>query len=104
MHNNYRTDFFNEFPDEKGNVVVHHSIEQQVQKLFPGLFTYDEINDINKLRGIPKEFNNNVHLSTLRKAWNMFYTNVKSGNVKQTKENFEDFAKLLDILLSDFFV
>lgn len=104
MHNSYRDDFFNEFPDEKGKVVVHHSIEQQVLKKYPGLFSASEINILDNLRGIPKEFNNSVHLSTLRKAWNMFYKNIDSGNIKATRENFKEFAKLLDSLLSDFFV
>ena len=54
MHNSYRDDFFNEFPDEKGKVVVHHSIEQQVLKKYPGLFSASEINILDNLRGIPK--------------------------------------------------
>ncbi|MBP2656329.1 MAG: hypothetical protein H6Q73_3898 [Firmicutes bacterium] len=73
--NNYRTTFFTRHPELEGKVVVHHSVEQQVLKRpeTMGLFTKKEINAYNNLRGVPKELNSDLHLSTIRKEWNEFY-------------------------------
>ena len=107
VHNKcYRDEFFQEFPDEKGKVVVHHSIEQQILNMddFAGLFTQAELNSIDKLRGIPKAFNSTIHLSEIRKKWNLFYNNVEAGNIAPTKENVEEFAKLIDYLYGKYFI
>ena len=40
----YRKTFFDAYPDLQGKVVVHHAIEQQILKRYPGLFTEEEIN------------------------------------------------------------
>ncbi|MFB9691976.1 SpvB/TcaC N-terminal domain-containing protein [Amorphoplanes digitatis] len=69
----YRDTFFKIFPWLKGKIRVHHAVERQVEKLFPGRFTTSEINSAENLRGIPNEINNTVHLSQIRKIWNKFY-------------------------------
>lgn len=54
--------------------VIHHAIEQQVYKRFPGLFTLEEIHEGGNLRAILKgAFNSEVHLSKIRILWNDFY-------------------------------
>ncbi|SEA55972.1 RHS repeat-associated core domain-containing protein [Chitinophaga terrae (ex Kim and Jung 2007)] len=73
--NTYRSTFFAVHPETEGQVVVHHAIEQQVLKRYPGLFTESEINSLENLRGIPKSMNSDLHLSKIRKAWNEFYKN-----------------------------
>ncbi|MFE5171403.1 MULTISPECIES: putative T7SS-secreted protein [unclassified Streptomyces] len=70
----YKQTFFNEHPQLKGKVVVHHAIEQQVLKRYPGLFSPDEIHSLENLRGIPKgDINSRIHLSEIRVSWNEFY-------------------------------
>ena len=71
--NNYKKTFFDANPDAKGDVVVHHAVEQQVQKRYPGLVSDSEIHSLENLRGIPKSINSDVHLSKIRKEWNRFY-------------------------------
>ncbi|MBP2635992.1 MAG: hypothetical protein H6Q72_1899 [Firmicutes bacterium] len=73
--NDYRITFFTQHPELEGKVVVHHSVEQQVLKRPEtlGLFTKEEINAYNNLRGVPKELNSDLHLSIIRKEWNAFY-------------------------------
>jgi hypothetical protein len=73
--NNYRVTFFTKHPELEGKVVVHHGVEQQVLKMpnTTGLFTKEEINAYNNLRGIPKEINSEIHLSKIRIEWNDFY-------------------------------
>ena len=81
----YKATFFAVYPDLKSQVIVHHAIEQQVLKLFPGLFTETEIHDIANLRGIPKFDNPDVHLSLLRKEWNKFYSEL-NGRIPSKAE------------------
>ncbi|NTD97586.1 hypothetical protein G6M26_08795 [Agrobacterium tumefaciens] len=94
VHNGYRKNFFEENPSLKGEVVVHHAIEQQILKKYPGLFTKDELDKLNNLRGIPKDVNNTLHLSTIRKAWNRFYKQYPNA----TKQEIQDFADVVDDL------
>ena len=81
----YREVFFNENPKLKGQVWVHHGVEQQVlvKPQTKGLFTYDEIHSIENLRGIPNELNGDLHLSKIRKEWNRFYKEVPNPKKKQ---------------------
>ena len=69
----YRATFFAANPTLKGKVWVHHAIEQQVLKKYPGRFTEMEIHALDNLRGIPKTINSDIHLSKIRKEWNAFY-------------------------------
>ena len=66
---NYRDVFFKYNSKLKGKVVVHHSVEQQILTKVEtrGLFTYEEINSIENLRGIPKDVNADLHLSKNQK-------------------------------------
>ncbi|RVU23083.1 type IV secretion protein Rhs [Streptomyces antnestii] len=73
-NHNYKQTFFDEHPELKGKVVVHHAIEQQVLKRYPGLFSPNEIHSLENLRGIPKgDINSRIHLSEIRVSWNEFY-------------------------------
>lgn len=96
---NYRKTFFDQYPELKGNVVVHHAVEQQVLKKYPNLFTEAEIHDIENLRGIPKEINNEVHLSSIRKDWNEFY----KSHPNPTKKEVIDYMIELDKRYGDKF-
>ncbi|MGW7279206.1 RHS repeat-associated core domain-containing protein [Streptomyces sp. NPDC054844] len=70
----YKKTFFAAHPGLKGKVVVHHAIEQQVLKRYPGLFSADEMHSLENLRGIPKgDINSRIHLSQIRVEWNRFY-------------------------------
>jgi hypothetical protein len=84
--------FLNAYPDLAGKVIVHHSIEQQILKRFPGLFTRAEIDALANLRGIPKNLNSTLHLSQIRKYWNTFYKTFP----KPTKQQIIDYAKFID--------
>jgi RHS repeat-associated protein len=89
---NYRRTFFEQNPNLGGKVVVHHAVEQQVLVRYPGLYSAAEIHDISRLRGIPKEVNNDLHLSKIRKLWNGFYR----GNPCPTKEQVEAMRQQID--------
>jgi len=89
---NYRKKFFKAHPKVKGNVIVHHAVEQQVLKRYPGLFTKKEIHSIKNLRGIPKQLNSGLHLSEIRKSWNGFYKN----NPNPTKNQVLQHAQTID--------
>ncbi|PZU07873.1 MAG: hypothetical protein DI622_17290, partial [Chryseobacterium sp.] len=62
LSNNYKANFFKANPGLEGTVVVHHAVEQQVLKRYPGLVTESEMHSLENLRGIPKEINSDVHL------------------------------------------
>ena len=99
----YKEVFFEQNPELEGKVVVHHSIEQQVLKRYPGLFTAEEINAYDMLRGIPKDINSKVHLSDIRIEWNNFYKKVDAGEIALTKENFLNKALEIDKLFGSQF-
>jgi len=97
---NYRAIFFGAYPELKGEVVVHHAIEQQVLKLYPGRFTAEEINSLENLRGIPKDANSVLHLSEIRMEWNKFYR----GNPDATRAQIIQAAERIDRLFGNQFV
>jgi hypothetical protein len=83
----YKKTFFEAHPELKGKVVVHHAIEQQVLKRYPGLFTADEMHSLENLRGIPKgDINSRVHLSQIRVEWNRFY----EANPNPSRQEVDD--------------
>jgi uncharacterized Zn-binding protein involved in type VI secretion len=88
--NNYKATFFEAHPELKGEVVVHHAVEQQVQIRYPGVVKDSELHSLENLRGIPKELNSELHLSFVRKEWNRFYklnpTATKSGLLDKATE------------------
>jgi len=89
---NYRETFFSAHPHLRGQVVVHHAVEQQILKRYPGLFSESEIHSMNNLRGIPRTVNPDVHLSQIRRAWNEFYR----SHPRPTRQQVLDFAAELD--------
>src|SRR5690606_12130800 len=90
--NNYRENFRKAHPNVS-DVVVHHAVEQQVQKRYPGLVSDAELHSGENLRGIPKgQINNRIHLSAIRKEWNEFYRN----NPNPTKQDLLDKATEID--------
>jgi len=90
----YRETFFKMYPHLEGKVVVHHAVEQQVLKRYPGVMSEDEIHALSNLRGIPKSSNNDLHLSAIRKEWNEFYKTHPPGTV--TKGVLEQKAMEID--------
>ncbi len=76
--------------------MVHHAIEQQVLKKWPGLFDSKFIHSIDNLRGIPKSINNRIHLSKIRKDWNRFYDLYRKSGTTPTKKSIIDYAKHID--------
>jgi len=89
----YRRTFADANPGiDTSKLVVHHAIEQQVQDLYPGLFTYAEIHSADNLRGIPVSINNWAHLSVMRRAWDAFY----ASHPIATRQEVLDFAHAID--------
>lgn len=81
----YAERFYKAHPGTEGNVVVHHSIEQQIERRYPGMFTQEEIHDLASLRGIPNELNNSLHLSNIRRLWNGFYKEFPDATANQVR-------------------
>ncbi|QKV95687.1 RHS repeat protein [Streptomyces sp. NA02950] len=97
---NYKKTFFAAYPHLKGKVVVHHAIEQQILKRYPGLFKPEEIHSLQNLRGIPKgAINASIHLSEIRKSWNSFYATHSSP----TRQQVLDHATHVDDMLGHWF-
>ncbi|PAK26576.1 hypothetical protein CJD44_09275 [Streptomyces sp. alain-838] len=97
---NYKKTFFDANPGLKGKVVVHHAVEQQVLKRYPGLFTADEMHSLENLRGIPKgDINSRIHLSQIRVEWNKFY----ATHSNPTKQEVLKQATLIDDMLGNWF-
>jgi hypothetical protein len=69
----YRTLFFKAYPDLRRKVWVHHAVEKQIITRYPGLFSKEEIQSLENLRGIPKHLNREIHLIQIRLRWNDFY-------------------------------
>jgi hypothetical protein len=88
----YRTTFHATFPGLRGEVVVHHAVEQQVLKRYPGLITESELHSIENLRGIAKELNPDLHLRKIRELWDDFYETVPHPS----KQELLDFATRID--------
>lgn len=91
----YKQTFFNQYPTLEGKVIVHHAVEQQVQRRYPGLVSDSELHSLENLRGIPKEKNNELHLSKIRKEWNRFY----KTNPNPSKEDLLKKATEIDLKL-----
>ena len=80
-------------------MVVHHGVEQQVRRRYPGLVSEEELHSLENLRGIPKTSNPEVHLSKIRKQWNEFYRT----HPNPTKRQLLDFATKIDDELGHLF-
>lgn len=98
--NNYRRTFFTANPAvDPAQTVVHHAVEQQIMKRYPGLFTVEELNSLFNLRGIPKTINSELHLRQLRKDWTTFYNH----NPSAARQQIIDYKNMLDIKYGDQF-
>ncbi|ESZ22431.1 hypothetical protein [Mesorhizobium sp. L2C084A000] len=69
----YQKTFFKEYPKLAELVFVHHRIEQKALKIYIGIMNKDIMHSLENLRGIPKELNSTLHLSTIRREWDAFY-------------------------------
>jgi hypothetical protein len=93
---NYAKTFFAANPELKGQVVVHHAVEQQVLTKFPGVVTKGEINSLENLRGIPNSLNPHLHLSEIRVEWNRFYKPFVANGTQPTKSQLLQKATEID--------
>jgi hypothetical protein len=81
---NYRNTFFSRNSTlNAGDYVVHHAVEQKVFDKYPGLFTKEEINSIENLRGIRKEFDINLHQKVIKGEWSDFYRSHPTATRQQ---------------------
>jgi hypothetical protein len=92
VSHDYRAVFFKEHPELRGKVVVHHAVEQQAARRYPGEMTQAEMHRLENLRGIPKDSNGDLHLSRIRKEWNRFYKQHPTA----TREQLEAYRKTID--------
>ncbi|MFI6608005.1 polymorphic toxin-type HINT domain-containing protein [Streptomyces sp. NPDC050507] len=90
----YRANFFSANPGvtESNGYWVHHAVERQVLKKYPGLFTADELNAPENLRGIPSSVNSDLHLSRIRSLWNGFYKTTPGAS----RQQILDYATFID--------
>ncbi|WP_200955848.1 hypothetical protein, partial [Massilia sp. Root418] len=101
--NDYKATFFKANPELQGKVVVHHAVEQQVLKKFPGVVSESEMHSLENLRGIPTEINGPVHLSEIRVEWNRFYKPFIANGTSPTKEQLLKKATEIDLKLGSQF-
>ena len=79
----YRTTFFEPNRELRGQVVVHHAVEQRVLKEYPGVVTDAEMHSLENLRGIPRHLNSELHLKQVRREWNQFYREYSTPTREQ---------------------
>jgi len=92
---NYRETFFAAHPTTRGQVVVHHAVEQQALTRYPGIVQPQQMHSLENLRGIPNAINNDVHLSQIRRTWNQFYRT----HPNPTQQDLLDQATKIDDIL-----
>lgn len=80
-------------------MIVHHAVEQQVQKRYPNVVKNEEMHSLENLRGIPKELNSELHLSFIRKEWNRFYRETPFA----TKDQLLEKATEIDTIIGSKF-
>ncbi len=93
----YRATFFEANPELEGQVVVHHAVEQQVSREFPGVVTEAQIHSLENLRGIPKAINSELHLSQIRLEWNRFYEPFRASGTAPTSAQLLQKATEIDM-------
>lgn len=101
-HSDYRLSFFTSHPQLKGQVVVHHALEQQTLTRYPGIFSSEEIHSLENLRGIPLNLDSTLHKSILRKEWDSFYRSTPATQV--TRQSLLDKATEMDRKFGHLFV
>ncbi|WP_158888990.1 putative T7SS-secreted protein [Amycolatopsis anabasis] len=90
----YRDNFFDQYPELRGQVEVHHAVEQQViTKKYPHLdISLHEMHSLDNLRGIPNDVKGVLHRGQIRGEWDEFYRE----NPGATKQDLLDFATKVD--------
>jgi hypothetical protein len=104
------TDYRNNFADDIDNAdaaadnVIHHAVEQQVRRRYPGLdITPGQMHSSENLRGIPRDINGPLHLSGIRRMWNQFYNHYARIGREPTSQELLDYATLIDDAFGDLF-
>ncbi len=102
---NYQQTWSNAHPEysDRG-VVVHHAVEQQVLKKYPGIVSESEMHSLDNLRGIPQEVNREVHLQETRRVWNDFYRRMEELGRPPTRQELLDQASVIDDNLGHYFL
>ncbi len=80
---NYRATFFKAYPALKGYVVIHHAVEQQAMRRYPGLVSASEMHSLENLRGVPKGIDAVLHQKKIRLEWDDFYTDNPNPTKRQ---------------------
>jgi hypothetical protein len=97
----YRETYFAAFPEARGEVWVHHAVEQRVLTRYPGVVTEAEMHSLENLRGIPSTVNREVHLIAIRTEWNRFY---ELHPTTATKQQLLDYATKIDNMFGHLFL
>jgi hypothetical protein len=97
---NYRKTFFDAYPGTRGSIFVHHAVEQNALKLFPGVISESEMHSLENLRGIPKKLNSKIHLQQIRAEWDNFYDRFEQYGRYPTKDELLAKATEIDRKLS----
>jgi hypothetical protein len=99
----FKATFFEANPTLKGQIWVHHAVEQQVLTRYPGVVTLSEMHSLENLRGISKPINPDIHLSKIRVEWNNFYKEHRlQGTIPTSQQLLEQATKLDQIYGSQF--
>jgi hypothetical protein len=73
----------------RGQVFVHHAIEQQAPNKYSSMRGVD-LNSLENLRGIPKELNSDLHFSKIRIEWNRFYRENPNATDEQIRQKVKE--------------
>ncbi len=93
----YRDAFFNAHPGLipiADKIFVHHSLPQDLLTKYPGLFSANEVNGVEGLRGIHKSTNAVLHSGKINKDWFRFFKAHRSSDL--TRERVLDMRGLID--------
>ncbi len=101
----YRTTFERAYPElPMQDLVIHHAVEQQVMRRYPGLFDRYELHSIENLRGIPTHLNRDIHLVRIRELWDDFYDAFADAGRPPTKAEVLEYTTKIDDLLGHHFI
>ena len=70
---------------DASSVVIHHAVEQQALRRYPGIVTEAQIHSLENLRGIPKALDATLHKAAIRKIWDEFYRNNPANGMTLRK-------------------
>ncbi|MER9373787.1 hypothetical protein [Mesorhizobium sp. M0491] len=87
--NDYRKGYADANPGVKiEDLVIHHQAEQQLLKRFLNILSKSKINSVENLRGIPKEFNDILHLVIIRSENDAFYKKYPNPTEQQLMDHY----------------